>query len=83
MKNQNRVKMDQIRVKNKKNTIKSLKSKIYNLLSNNCRLLYHSENVTFTTKTMGIMFLKFWLLHQIFFSPQVKQSVKISNKHGT
>ena len=59
MKNQNRVKMDQIRVKNKKNTIKSLKSKIYNLLTNNCRLLYHPENVIFTTKTMGIMFLKF------------------------
>ena len=31
---------------------------------------------------MGIMFWDFFKLYQIFLSPQVKQSVIISNKHG-
>ena len=31
---------------------------------------------------MDIIFWEFWLLYQIFFSPQVKPSVIISNKHG-
>ena len=31
---------------------------------------------------MDIMFWEFLLLYQIFFSPQAKQSVIISNKHG-
>ena len=32
---------------------------------------------------MDIMFWEFWLLYPIFFLPQVKRSVIISNKHGT
>ena len=32
---------------------------------------------------MDTIFWEFWLLNQIFFSPQVKRSVIISNKHGT
>ena len=32
--------------------------------------------------TMDIIFWKFLLLYQIFFSPQVQQSVIISSKHG-
>ena len=32
--------------------------------------------------TMNKIFWEFWLLYQIFFSPQVKWSVIISNKHG-
>ena len=31
---------------------------------------------------MGIIFRDFLILYQVFFSPQVKQSVIISNKHG-
>ena len=31
---------------------------------------------------MDIIFWEFWLIYQIFFSPQVKRSVVISNKHG-
>ena len=32
---------------------------------------------------MDIIFSVFLILYQIFFSPQVKRSVIISNKHGT
>ena len=31
---------------------------------------------------MGIIFRDFLIFYQVFFSPQVKQSVIISNKHG-
>ena len=32
--------------------------------------------------TMDIIFWEFLLLYQIFFSPQVQESMIISNKHG-
>ena len=31
---------------------------------------------------MGIIFREFFILYQIFFSPQVKQSMFIIDKHG-
>ena len=31
---------------------------------------------------MGIIFYDFWIFYQMFFSPQVKRSVIIGNKHG-
>ena len=35
------------------------------------------------TTTIDIIFLEFLLLYQYFFSPKVKQTVIISNKHST
>ena len=39
--------------------------------------------LTLSATIMDIIFWEFLILYQIFFSPQVKQSVIVSNKHGT
>ena len=43
---------------------------------------WKSNHNQIITTIIDIIFWDFLILYQIFFSPQVKQSVIISNKHG-
>ena len=55
-----------------------LSSELFNPKLKNMKLATNTRLAT----TMYIIFWDFLVLYQIFFSPQVKQSVIINNKHG-
>ena len=52
------------------------------LWANSLTILHLLRQVSLRSTKMNIIFWEFLILYQIFFSPQVKRSVIISNRHG-